>query len=198
MPGSILWKVGFDWSPQQSIHALCALVAFYVYAGQDIKKGERIGYTGQTGYATGPHLHFAVFAREAVQLTSLNQGDKYYYKSKICGTPLYMPISPPNGYLNPLSYLWTGGFWVVRITGSLDMQVCGIIKLMNRGFVEVILAVIILIIILSLFGVSLAKIFDNQMVKDNFGFIWSWARPLWNWLYENFYIPVREVISNIL
>ena len=69
---------------------------------------------------------------------------------------------------------------------------------MNRGFVEVILAVIILIIILSLFGVSLAKIFDNQMVKDNFGFIWSWARPLWNWLYENFYIPVREVISNIL
>lgn len=76
-----------------------------VAAGSEIKKGERVGYTGQTGYATGPHLHYAVFAKQAVQITSLNQGDQYYYQSKICGTPLYMPISPPNGYLNPLSYL---------------------------------------------------------------------------------------------
>ena len=76
-----------------------------VSAGDEIKIGERIGYTGQTGYATGPHLHYAVFASQAVQITSLNPGGKYYYKSRICGTPLYMPISPPNGYLNPLSYL---------------------------------------------------------------------------------------------
>lgn len=76
-----------------------------VTAGVEVQKGGRIGYTGQTGYATGPHLHFAVFAKQAVQITSLNPGDKYYYKSRICGTPLYMPISPPNGYLNPLSYL---------------------------------------------------------------------------------------------
>lgn len=76
-----------------------------VTAGSEVRRGERIGYAGQTGYATGPHLHYAVFATEAVQITSLNPGDKYYYKSKICGTPLYMPISPPNGYLNPLSYL---------------------------------------------------------------------------------------------
>lgn len=76
-----------------------------ILSGSEVKKGERIGYTGQTGYATGPHLHYAVFATQAVQVTSLNPSDKYYYKSRICGTPLYMPISPPNGYLNPLSYL---------------------------------------------------------------------------------------------
>lgn len=76
-----------------------------VNVGSAVKRSEKIGYTGQTGYATGPHLHFAVFAAQAVQITSLNPGDKYYYRSKICGTPLYIPISPPNGYLNPLSYL---------------------------------------------------------------------------------------------
>ncbi|MEK7090653.1 MAG: M23 family metallopeptidase, partial [Patescibacteria group bacterium] len=76
-----------------------------VTPGAQVKKGERIGYTGQTGYATGPHLHYAVFASLAVQITSLTPGNQYYYKSRICGTPLYLPISPQNGYLNPLSYL---------------------------------------------------------------------------------------------
>jgi len=36
-----------------------------VQAGQEVKKGERLGLSGQTGRATGPHLFFAVRWRNA-------------------------------------------------------------------------------------------------------------------------------------
>ena len=68
-----------------------------VSPGQTVTAGQIIGYSGDTGYTTGPHLHFAVFATPAVEIGSL--------KSKICGTTMKLPIASYNGYLNPLSYL---------------------------------------------------------------------------------------------
>jgi len=60
-----------------------------VKKGDTIKRGQIIGYSGQTGYATGPHLHFTVFAQPTF----------YMGISKMCG-----PM-PYGGDLNPLGYL---------------------------------------------------------------------------------------------
>lgn len=71
--------------------------------GEAVETGEVIGYSGNTGYTTGPHLHFAVFASDAVRIPPLTGKDAYV--SRTCGTSLKLPVSPWNGYLNPLSYL---------------------------------------------------------------------------------------------
>jgi len=67
-----------------------------VEKGQTVSTGQVVGYAGNTGYATGPHLHFTVYVADAISLK------QYTCKS---GAVVTVPIAPLNGYLNPLSYL---------------------------------------------------------------------------------------------
>ncbi len=67
-----------------------------VERGQSVSTGQVVGYSGNTGYATGPHLHFTVYASASVSFK------QYTCKS---GYAVTIPIAPVNAYLNPLSYL---------------------------------------------------------------------------------------------
>lgn len=71
-----------------------------VSAGQTVKAGEQIGYTGFTGYATGPHLHLTLMVSDATRIFGPTE-----YKSRTCGTYIVMPYAPLNAYLNPMDYL---------------------------------------------------------------------------------------------
>lgn len=61
---------------------------YAVSVGQKVKTGQVIGYVGMTGFTTGPHLHFTVYAASTFSVQS-----KWY------------GLLPLGGSINPMSYL---------------------------------------------------------------------------------------------
>ncbi|QSH39607.1 peptidoglycan DD-metalloendopeptidase family protein [Candidatus Kaiserbacteria bacterium] len=92
------------WILIEHVNGLATLYAHLsdinVSPGEAVGTGKVIGYSGNTGFSTGPHLHFTVYASDAVQVVRL--GD---VKSRTNCADAKIPVASWSGYLNPLDYL---------------------------------------------------------------------------------------------
>ena len=65
---------------------------------QQVKRGQVVGYSGNSGSSTGPHLHVSLYVSSGVQVDS-------FPSKSYPGKTLIQPISATNAYLDPMRYL---------------------------------------------------------------------------------------------
>lgn len=79
-----------------STYAHLSLIS--VSKGQKIARGQIIGYSGNTGSSTGPHLHLSLYISSGVKVDS-------FPSKSYPGKTLIQPISATGAYLDPMKYL---------------------------------------------------------------------------------------------
>lgn len=64
--------------------------------GQKLETGDTIGFSGNTGYSTGPHLHISVYATQGVRIEK-------FVNSRGCKEAV-IPLADIRAYLDPMQY----------------------------------------------------------------------------------------------
>jgi murein DD-endopeptidase MepM/ murein hydrolase activator NlpD len=105
IPGCYAWG---KWTLIDHANGLSTLYAHqsaipaHIRPGTKVNTGDIIGYVGATGYVTGPHLHFTVYAKDAVEVIRYSD----FKTITSCG-PAYTPRAASEGYIDPMTYLPT-------------------------------------------------------------------------------------------
>jgi murein DD-endopeptidase MepM/ murein hydrolase activator NlpD len=101
VPGCYSWG---KWTLIDHANGLSTLYAHQdlisVTAGQKVTTGEIIGYTGNTGFSTGPHLHFTVYVKDGVTVRQFNE-----IKTVTSCGPASTPVAATEAYVDPIDYL---------------------------------------------------------------------------------------------
>lgn len=101
VPGCYSWG---KWTLIDHANGLSTLYAHQdvisVSPGQKVQTGEVIGYVGNTGFSTGPHLHFTVYAKDGVNVRRFNE-----IKTVTSCGPASTPVAATEAYIDPMLYL---------------------------------------------------------------------------------------------
>lgn len=74
------------------------LSSYTAKIGDEVKTGDVVGYSGNTGHSTGPHLHVTVYASQGARVDTVPS-------ISCAGKTFIMPIAPTSAYLDPMLYL---------------------------------------------------------------------------------------------
>ena len=102
-PGCVAWG---KWVVVEHTNGLTSLYAHLssisVTVGQEVSSGQTIALSGNTGFSTGPHLHFTLYASQGVKIG--RYGD---FKSGggCAASGASGPFADLDAYLDPMDYL---------------------------------------------------------------------------------------------